>query len=98
VRIQILAGAREDLRYGYRYYEDRSPGLGGYFRSSLFADIESLGQYAGVHRIVHGSHRCLSKRFPFAIYYKVDGELVRVIAVLDCRRDPSWIKQRLGGT
>lgn len=40
-------------------------------------------------------HRCLSKRFPFAVYYSLDRELVRVFAVLDCRRNPSWIRARL---
>jgi plasmid stabilization system protein ParE len=96
VRIQILAAAREDLRYGYRFYEDRSPGLGAYFRDSLFSEIESLALHAGIHRVVHGSHRYLAKRFPFAIHYKIDGELLRVIAILDCRRDPAWIRRRLG--
>ena len=48
-----------------------------------------------VHAVVFGYRRCLSKRFPFAIYYSVDGELIRVHAVLDCRRNPTWIRSRL---
>ena len=95
MRVQILTSASKDLLCGYRFYEDRSPGLGAYFRECLFSDIASLALHAGVHRIVYGSHRCLAKRFPFAIHYKIDGDLVRVIAVLDCRRDPGWIRRRL---
>jgi hypothetical protein len=45
--------------------------------------------------VTYTYHRCLSKRFPFAIYYNLDKEVVRVHAVLDCRQNPSWIRKRL---
>ena len=38
-------------------------GIGEYFWDSLFADIESLVIYAGVHVREHGLCRMLSKRF-----------------------------------
>ena len=37
----------------------------------------------------------LSKRFPFAIYYTLTGDLVSVHAILDCRQDPGRIEDRL---
>ena len=40
-------------------------------------------------------HRLLAKRFSFAIYYKFDGEQISVYAVLDCRRNPAWMRKRL---
>jgi hypothetical protein len=95
VRIAILEEARDDLIQGFRFYEDQEPGLGAYFLDCLFSDIDSLLVYAGIHLVTYTYHRCLSKRFPFAIYYSVEGELVRVHAVLDCRRNPSWIRKRL---
>ena len=36
-----------------------------------------------------------SKRFPFAIYYDLDKDEIRVWRVLDCRRDPRWLKVQL---
>jgi plasmid stabilization system protein ParE len=95
VKIQILDEAQEDLIQGFRFYEGQEPGLGAYFLDCLFSDIDSLIVHAGVHAVVYTYHRCLSKRFPFAIYYSHEGELVRVHAVLDCRRNPSWIRRRL---
>jgi len=50
-----------------------------------------------VHQVFFGFYRSLSRRFPFAIYYKVNGSVVQIYAVLDCRRDPVWIERRLGG-
>jgi hypothetical protein len=73
---------------GYHFYEKQAPGLGIYFLDSLFADIDSLLVYAGTHRVIFGSHRCLARRFPFAIYYRIEAKTIRVRAVLECRRHP----------
>jgi hypothetical protein len=81
VRIEILDEAQQDLIEGFYFYEDRETGIGAYFLDCLFSDIDSLLVYAGIHQIVFGDHRCLSKRFSFAIYYTVEQDLVRVHAV-----------------
>jgi len=95
MRIEILDSAEKDLLDGFKFYERQSKGLGNYFLESLFSDIGSLNLYAGIHAIHFGYSRMLSKRFPFAIYYKSDKEIVRVYAILDCRRNPAWIRERL---
>jgi hypothetical protein len=86
--ILILPSARNDLADGCDFYEEREPGTGSYFLESLSSDIESLVGCVGVHRKVFGYHRALSKRFPYAIYYDLGGDTVRIHAVVDCRRDP----------
>lgn len=95
MRVQILDEAQRDFVEGYRFYEGQGEGLGDYFLDSLFSDIDSLQFYAGIHPVYFGYNRLLSKRFPFAIYYRVENEMVRVYAVLDCRREPSWTRSRL---
>ena len=95
MRIEISDEAQQDLIDGAASYDDREPGIGNYFLDSLFSDIDSLILYAGIHPVIHRYHRLLSKRFPFAVFYRVDGLVVRVRAVLDCRRDPAWIRRRL---
>ncbi|HSB73875.1 MAG TPA: type II toxin-antitoxin system RelE/ParE family toxin [Candidatus Methylomirabilis sp.] len=95
MRVEILDEARQDLVDGYRYYESQAAGLGDYFLDSLIADIDSLRFYAGIHNLHLGYNRLLCKRFPFAVYYHVESAIARVYAVLDCRRDPSWIRNRL---
>jgi hypothetical protein len=97
MRIEILDEAKDDLLGGFHFYELQAPGLGSYFLDSIFADIDSLLLYAGIHRIIYGSHRCVTNRFPFAIYYRVDGEVIRIRAIIDCRRSPTWIRGRLRG-
>lgn len=96
MRIRILESAREDLKEGFYFYESQARGIGSYFLESLFSDIESLRLFAGIHDTHFGKyHRLLSRRFPFAVYYRIEEDEVRVYAVLDCRRDPAWIRNRL---
>jgi len=96
VTIEILDKAEDDLVKGFEFYEGQQRGLGAYFRDRLSADIESLRIHGGVHRVVYRNyHRALSKRFPFAIFYTIAGDIVFVHAVVDCRRKPAWIGEHL---
>jgi hypothetical protein len=65
MKVGTSSGAEADAADGYWYYERQSRGPGDYFRSCIFADIESLVYYGGIHEKVDGFHRALSKRFPF---------------------------------
>lgn len=94
--IRLLDGAKEDLRNGWFFYERQAPGLGDRFLDAIEADVRQLPAYAGIHLQVDGFHRMLVKRFPFALYYLIEEGSIDIYAVLDCRRDPSWIRDRLG--
>ncbi|GHD01696.1 hypothetical protein GCM10007320_60230 [Pseudorhodoferax aquiterrae] len=94
-RIRVLDLAVQDLEQGRDFYEAQQEGLGEYFLDSLFSDIDALLLHAGVHERRFGYYRALSKRFPFAIYYKLDGSSIQVWRVLDCRRHPGRIRAAL---
>lgn len=96
MKIEILDCAADDLLSGFSFYEAQQPGLGDYFLNSLYSDIESLQLYAGIHRIAYKEyHRLLSKRFPFAVFYKLSEGTAFIHAVVDCRRDESFIQSKL---
>jgi len=78
MNVRILDEAEQDLVDGFRFYEMTDEGLGDYFLDSLFADIDSLHLYAGIHSVNFGCYRLLSKRFPFAICYKLEGQIANV--------------------
>jgi plasmid stabilization system protein ParE len=88
MKVQILDEAEQDLIDGFHFYESQEEGLGDYFLDTLFSDIDSLRLYAGIHSIHYGYYRLLSKRFPYAIYYRVEKKVAQVWAVLDCRQNP----------
>ena len=86
--VKILPTALEDLDRGRRFYARQRRSLGDYFLDALFSDIDSLELYTGIHMKVFDFHRLLAKRFPYAVYYQVDGETCIVFRVLDCRQEP----------
>jgi len=93
--LRVLRRAREDLRLGIQFYNRQQKGLGVYFYDTLISDIESLQIYAGIHPQTKNYYRALSKRFPYSIYYKIEGDIVKIYAVLDDRSNPKSIKSRL---
>lgn len=96
MKIRILEPAKGDLIDGFHFYEDQEPGAGRYFLTNLYSDIESLEMTFGIHRQpFEDFHRALSKRFPFAIFYSVRETEIWVEAVIDCRKNPSWIRSRI---
>jgi plasmid stabilization system protein ParE len=97
MRLRLLEDAEADLLCGFRFYQRRCRGVGWYFLDTLNAEIDSLQLYAGIHRKYLGYFRMLSHRFPYAIYYYVVDDEIQVIRVLDCRRNPRWIRKQLSG-
>jgi hypothetical protein len=95
MNIKLSDAAQQDLIEGHQFYEHQSGGLGDYFLDSILAVVESLQLYAGIHALHFGYHRLLVKRFPFAIYHRIETNLIRAYAILDCRRNPVWVRDRL---
>lgn len=95
MKIRLLPEAIADLEVGADFYLWQDSDAGLYFLNCLVADIETLKISAGTHVVYRGFFRALSRRFPFAIYYKVTDDCVDVYAILDCRRDPRIIESLL---
>jgi hypothetical protein len=97
MKVQILRSAMEDLAAGRMFYDRQEAGIGDYFFDSLFAEIDSLALYGGIHPVHFGFYRLLARRFPFAIYYKIIEGNAIVFRVLDCRRDPNRLRKDVEG-
>lgn len=96
MKIKLLSSEQDDLFASRSFYEKQGKGLGEYFFDSLFFDIDSLILYGGIHPKFFGYHRMLAKRFPYAIYYKLEKDSAIVVwRILDLRRDPKKIRQAL---
>jgi plasmid stabilization system protein ParE len=81
--------AEADLGDAARWYDDEQPGLAGRFLNDVdrtFTRIrERPLQFPVVSRDVR---RALLHTFPYAVYFRVSGEFLVVLAVLHLRRDP----------
>jgi plasmid stabilization system protein ParE len=94
-RVVVLEEAAEDIENARDFYDAQEPGIGEYCADSLLATIERLGLFHGIHPKRFGFHRMLADRFPFGIYYLETENEIQVVAVLDLRRNPLWIRAEL---
>jgi hypothetical protein len=94
-QVVVLADAAEDIESARDFYEGQEPGVGEYCVDSLLIDIGNLARFSGIHPLHFQFHRMLASRFPFGIYYREHREETQVLAVLDLRRRPNWIRKEL---
>jgi toxin ParE1/3/4 len=91
----IRPEAKQDIAEGYDWYEGRQEGLGAEFLTAvneLFAQIRETPElYAPEFKAVR---RASLDRFPYVIYYRIDGESLEVIAVLHGGRNPRRWRSR----
>jgi plasmid stabilization system protein ParE len=95
MKVTLLPRAAADLEENVDFLESQSAGYGAYFSKCLFEELRRLRRHAGMHAKQSGYHMMIMKRFSHAIFYKVEGNIAWVAAIIDCRRDPDWIAERL---
>lgn len=96
--IDIRPDALTDIETAAVWYEDKDPGLGAEYVRAMSRAIASLAEYSLHHRLRNRRLRVrwlCTRRFPYRIVYRADGECVTVLAVLHgARHDREW-KRRL---
>jgi plasmid stabilization system protein ParE len=97
VEVRVSPAAKADIAKTFSHYEDARPGLGAEFLGSVDAAIEKIGRNPLAYRKVVGeSRRCALDRFPYALFYRVDGDAI-VVACIHARRDPAFMRERGSG-
>lgn len=61
----------------------------------MLASLTKLAEISGVHARFDRYHRMIEKTYHLGIYYRESGEDTLVLAILDLRRDPKWIREQL---
>jgi plasmid stabilization system protein ParE len=94
-KIIIQTEAEADIRDVYYYYEECSNGLGADFLLSLDALFSLIKREPEIfQKIYKNVHRGLIRRFPYGVYYIIDNNIINIIAVMHCKRNPhKWQKR-----
>jgi plasmid stabilization system protein ParE len=96
VELILALEAELDITEAYGWYEQRGFGLGEAFMSSVEASLQGIRRFPSMWPIIHEGHRrCLVRRFPYAMFYKLEESRVTVYAVFHTSRDPEKWRQRL---
>ena len=95
-RLKFSSRALRETGEAQEWYELQNPGLGGEFIAALELQLNRLEQTPQLYaEVIPNVRRALLPRFPFSLFYAVQGDLVHVLAVLHETRNPSrWPKTR----
>jgi toxin ParE1/3/4 len=87
-RLVIRPQAEADLRDAQEWYENQRAGLGREFLAQTGITIRRLLRDPDLHPDYYrGFRRVLMRRFPYKIFYRLEGNRIIVFRVLHAHRD-----------
>jgi plasmid stabilization system protein ParE len=94
--LRFLPEVEEDVISGHVWYEEKSPGLGEELLRTFYARAGEIPRNPLLYAKVYGRfRRRLLRRFPYAIYFTVEGNEIIVYGLFHCARDPHAIRMIL---
>ncbi|MBC8183713.1 type II toxin-antitoxin system RelE/ParE family toxin [candidate division KSB1 bacterium] len=88
--------AEHDISEAYDWYEHQRFGLGEDFLSCVDACIQAICRRPEMYGIIYENYqRCLTRRFPYSIFYEFSNGIVTVYSVFHNSRDPQKWRDRL---
>jgi plasmid stabilization system protein ParE len=86
-----------DVEAAFDWYENERHGLGLEFLDELRVAYNRIVQGPlKYQQLRSGIHHTLLRRFPYAVYFAVENEVIVVVAVLRASRDPAEWQRRRG--
>jgi plasmid stabilization system protein ParE len=92
----FLLSADVDIQSAFEIYEEKQAGRGELFMRHLefaFTNLRSFPEMAPIHSGIY--RRLLVPKYPYAIFYSIEGGRIIVCGVMNLRQDPEAISKRL---
>ena len=91
MRLAFHELAERELNDAVQYYERERPGLGAEF----IDEVERCAEFITLHPaagppVRNGVRRRFLQRFPYALLYRMTGDTIRILAVMNLRRRPAY--------
>ena len=94
-RLVAVPEADSDIEAAFEWYEKEQAGLGIEFLDQLRITYDQIADGPFKYpRLRLNTRRALLNRFPYAVYFAVENEIVVVLAVLHTSRDPAESQRR----
>lgn len=93
--VYLRPEAEQDIEEAASWYEKQMAGLGNKFLDEILITLKRVAELPSLYPVVHrNTLRALTHRFPFGIYYLIEGERVVVVAVMHGSQNPTRWKKR----
>ena len=94
--IEAEPAVEADVEAAFNWYEREEPGLGFEFLDELRAAYQIiLDRPLGYQDLRLGIRRALTRRFPYAVYFSIEENIIVIVAVLRTARDPEEWQRRI---
>jgi plasmid stabilization system protein ParE len=81
--------AERDLAEAYGWYETCVPGLGADFLAVVEYALDSIKKNPDRFPLVHHNiRRALTRRFPYGVFFVIEGQRITVLDVMHTAREP----------
>lgn len=95
MRLEIVDAALDEAEAARNHYASREAGLGDAFARDFAQSIAWIEAQPLAWALVgKRARRRLLDRFPYAVIYRVEKDLIRVVAVMHQRQRPGYWRSR----
>ena len=95
-RLESTPAVELDIEAAFEWYEREEFHLGFEFLDELRnAYVRILDHPLAYQSLRSGIRRALARRFPYAIFFSIQGEVIVILAVLHTARDPEEWQRRI---
>jgi plasmid stabilization system protein ParE len=92
----FLPDVAVDIRDAFEWYQKVSTGLGHEFLRMFFANTGELQWNPEINRkVFEDFRRRLMNRFPYVVYYRLEGARIIIYGIFHCARNPKVIKKAI---
>ena len=89
MNLRYTGRAKDDVELAFAWYERQRRGLGFEFLDCVEIAVESILENPEMYRIHYSIFRgYVIRRFPFSVFYTVEGNEIVMHSVFDNRQDP----------
>lgn len=98
LKIIITAPARLEIAEAVKYYEERRPSAGVKFWIEFKVLAKRLRNFPELYSPFgkRGIRKAPMQGYPHTVYYRIAGEELRILGVVDGAMNPETIKSRFG--
>jgi len=94
-RLSIRPEAEADMTEAFEWYEERQSALGYEFLAEVHAALRAIAENPHHHHELYKNvRRILTRKFPYKVFFFIEGDRVEVIGVVHAKRHPRVWKRR----
>jgi toxin ParE1/3/4 len=89
VRLRYTERARADVELAFEWYEKQRRGLGFELLDCIEIATKQILVFPEAYQLSYKNfRRCVTRRFPFSLFYTIEEDVIVIHSVFDNRMDP----------